>query len=57
MIEFLAITFTGFLSFMSLHYILALCQVREPIRSIVAVLYAVILVVIAGCLQLADVID
>lgn len=55
--EFFAVLLTGLLAFMSADYALGRATVKEPIRIIVAVVFALLLVVVAGVLGLTDVVS
>lgn len=55
--EFLAVVLTGLLSFMSMDYTLGRATVKDPVRVVIAAIFAVILVVVAGVFGLAEVID
>lgn len=56
MSEFLQIALTALLGFMSADYTLRRATVKDPLRAIIAAVFAVLLVVIAGVLGLGKVI-
>lgn len=57
MIEVLLVLFTGLLAFMSADYTLARAKVEDPKRAVIAAIFAVLLVVVAGVLALGRVIN
>lgn len=57
MAEILSVVFTGLLAFSSADYTLGRAQVSDPLRVVVAAVFAVLLVFVAGVLGLADVIQ
>ncbi len=55
--EFLAVVFTGLVAFMAGHYTLTVATVKEPVKSVVSAVFAVILIIVAGALALMEVVS
>ena len=55
--EFFNVVLTGLLAFVSAHYTLTVAQVKDPVKIIVATVFALLLVLAAGVLLLTEVID
>jgi hypothetical protein len=54
--EILSVLFTGILAFASTHYTLAVATVKEPLNSVISAVFAVLVVVIAGAIALAEIV-
>ncbi len=57
MSEIFSVALTILLAFMSADYALARARVTDPLKVVIAIVFAVLLVIVAGTLTLVDVID
>lgn len=55
--ELFSVVLTALLAFMVADHALARGQVADPLRAVIASIFAVLLVLVSGALVLADVID